>query len=166
MAEPNSGNIASRARKLAEPIAEGLGLTLWDVRFLKEGAHWYLRFWIDQPGGVDLDDCEAMSRAVDKPLDDADLIQQAYHLEVCSPGIERELTRDEHFAQYVGSKITVKITHPPQELVGVLEGYEGKKMNLLCEDGAAMLIDRKSCAWVKLWDGFEDDGEGFEGEEE
>jgi len=162
MAEPNTGNIAAKARKLGEPIAEGLGLTLWDVRFLKEGAHWYLRFWIDRPGGVDLDHCEAFSRAVDAPLDDADLIPQSYHLEVCSPGIERELTRDEHFAQYIGSRVTVKITHPPQEIVGVLMAYENKQLTVQPEQGEALTVERKKCAWVRLYDEFEEDENGEE----
>ena len=158
-------DIAARAKALAQPLAEQLGLTLWDVRFLKEGALWYLRFWIDKPGGcglrnfVTLDDCEAMSRAIDKPLDDADFIQQAYTLEVCSPGIERELTRDEHFAQYIGSRVTAKRTHPSQEIVGVLEGYENKQLTLRLDDGETLTIEKKACAWVKLWD-------DFEGEEE
>ena len=158
-------DIAARAKALAQPFAEQLGLTLWDVRFLKEGALWYLRFWIDKPGGVDLDDCEAMSRALDKPLDDADFIQQAYHLEVCSPGIERELTRDEHFAQYIGSRVTAKRTYPPQEIVGVLEAYENKQLTLKLENGETIAIEKKACAWVKLWDEFEEEDDG-EGEEE
>jgi len=159
MPDINSGNIAARAKALAQPLAERLGLTLWDVRFLKEGAQWYLRFWIDKPGGVTLDDCEAVSRAVDKPLDDADFIQQAYHLEVCSPGIERELTRDEHFAQFIGSKVTAKRTHPPQEIIGVLEGYESKRLTLRPENGDTLEIEKKACAWVKLYDDFEDEGD-------
>ena len=150
-------DIAARARALAQPLAGELGLTLWDVRFLKEGAQWYLRFWIDKPGGVTLDDCEAMSRALDKPMDDADFIQQAYSLEVCSPGIERELTRDEHFAQYIGSRVTAKRTYPPQEVVGVLEGYENKKLTLRLDSGEAVEMEKKACAWVKLWDGFEEE---------
>jgi len=162
---PNTGNIAARAKALAEPFAEQLGLTLWDVRFLKEGAHWYLRFWIDRPGGVSLDDCEAMSRAVDGPLDDADFIDQAYSLEVCSPGIERELTRDEHFAQYIGSKVQVKLTHPPQEIAANLQGYENKRISLLYEGGGSVVVDRKACAWVKLWDDFEIDEEDKEDDE-
>ena len=157
MAEPNTGNIAQRARKLGELFAAELGLTLWDVRFLKEGAHWYLRFWIDKPGGVDLDDCEAFSRAVDTPLDEADMIPQAYHLEVCSPGIERELTRDEHFAQYIGSRVTAKRTHPPQEIVGILEAYENKRLTLRLDNGGTLGIEKKACAWVKLYDDFEEE---------
>ena len=159
MAEVNSGNIAARAKRLAQPLAEAIGLTLWDVRFIKEGANWYLRFWIDKPGGVDLDDCEAMSRALDAPLDEADLIAQAYHLEVCSPGIERELTREEHFSQFVGSLVTVKISHPAEEVVGTLEGYEGKEITLRMEDGTTRTILRTKTTVVRLYDIFEDDGE-------
>ena len=151
---PNSGNIAARARQLAEPFAQELGLDLWDVRFLKEGVHWFLRFWIDKPGGVNLDDCEALSRAIDKPLDDANFIQQAYSLEVCSPGIERELVRDEHFAQFIGSKVIVKQTHPSREIVAELVGYENKQMTLKLDDGETLELAKKACAWVKLYDGF------------
>ena len=166
MADMNSGNIAARAKQLAQPLAEAIGLTLWDVRFLKEGANWYLRFWIDKPGGVDLDDCEAMSRALDEPLDDANLIVQAYHLEVCSPGIERELTREEHFSQFVGSLVTVKISHPAEEVVGTLEGHEGKGITLRLEDGTTRTILRTKTTVVRLYDVFEDDGEEEEFDEE
>lgn len=162
MPELSSGSIAARAKKLAEPIAAGLGLGLWDVRFIKEGANWYLRFWIDKPDGVDLDDCEAMSRALDKPLDDADLISQAYHLEVCSPGIERELTRDEHFAQYLGSAVQVRSQGAGgrmQDCVGVLERYEGKVITLKLEDGGVREIARTKTTTVRLWDGFEEEEE-------
>ncbi|MDR2686941.1 MAG: ribosome maturation factor RimP [Oscillospiraceae bacterium] len=152
-------DIAARAKALAQPLAGQLGLALWDVRFLKEGAQWYLRFWIDKPGGVDLDDCEAMSRALDKPLDDADFIPQSYHLEVCSPGVERELTRDEHFAQYIGERVTAKRTYPPQEIVGVLEGYADKRLTLRLDGGETLEIEKKACAWVKLYDTFEEEEE-------
>ena len=154
---PNTGNIAARTRQIAEPYAEQLGLTLWDVRFLKEGVHWFLRLWIDKPCGVNLDDCEALSRAIDKPLDDANFIAQAYSLEVCSPGIERELTRDEHFVQFLGSRVTVKVTHPSQEIIAELVGYENKTLVLKLDDGSTEELPKKSCAWVKLYDEFEDE---------
>jgi len=166
MADVNSGSIAARAKQLALPLAEALGLTLWDVRFLKEGASWYLRFWIDKPGGVDLDDCEAMSRALDEPLDEANLIAQAYHLEVCSPGIERELTREEHFGQFVGSLVTVKISHPAEEVLGTLEGYEGKEITLRLEDGTTRTILRTKTTVVRLYDVFEDNEDDDEFDEE
>ena len=92
-------------RRLAEPVAQELGLTLWDVRFVKEGASWYLRFMIDKPEGVSIDDCVAMSRRMNPILDEADPIAHAYCMEVMSPGVERELTRPEHFAACAGMPV-------------------------------------------------------------
>ncbi|MDR1928091.1 MAG: ribosome maturation factor RimP [Oscillospiraceae bacterium] len=149
----NPGGIAARARALAQPFAAQLGLTLWDVRFLKEGVNWYLRFWIDAPGGVGLEECEALSRAVDAPLDEADFIRQSYILEVCSPGIERELTREEHFQQYLGSEVTVRLVRPREgqrTLSGVLEVCEGGRLTLRLAQGDALSLEKKECASVRL----------------
>ena len=85
------------AARLAQPLLEELGLVLWDLRFEKEGSLWYLRYFIDKEEGVTIDDCERFSRAIDKRLDAADPIDQSYTLEVSSPGIERELTKDWHY---------------------------------------------------------------------
>ena len=158
-AAPNTGNIASRVRGLAQPYADALGLRLWDVRFLKEGVNWYLRLWIDKPGGVGLDDCEAMSRAVDGPLDEADFIGQFYFLEVCSPGIERELTREEHFAQYIGSRVRVRLQRPlegQRELLAALLAYDAGNLTLALEDGHDLVIHKKECASVRLVDDAEE----------
>lgn len=83
-----------------KPIIERLGLSLWDVRFVKEGAEYYLRVFIDSENGITIEDCENVSRAIDEPLDIADPISQSYCLEVSSPGVERELRTDEHFAAF------------------------------------------------------------------
>lgn len=80
-------NTTDTAARLAQPLLEELGLTLWDLRFEKEGSLWYLRYFIDKEGGVTIDDCEQFSRAVEKKLDAADPISQSYTLEVSSPGI-------------------------------------------------------------------------------
>ena len=93
-------NTVAVCTRLARPVAEELGLQLWDVRFVKEGADWYLRFFIDREGGVTINDCEEMSRRLDKLLDEADPIACSYCLEVSSPGVERELIRPEHFEQF------------------------------------------------------------------
>ena len=85
------GNVVSRVQALCAPIAADLGLSLWDVRFVKEGTQHYLRVFIDKDGGVSMDDCVAMSRALQEPLDREDPIKEAYTLEVSSPGIERGL---------------------------------------------------------------------------
>ncbi len=93
----------SVVEELAVPIAADLGLRIWDVRYLKEGSQWFLRVFIDKDGGVDINDCENMSRALDAPLDELDPIAGEYILEVSSPGIERELIRPEHFMQFIGA---------------------------------------------------------------
>ncbi len=157
---PNSGNIAQRVRSLAQPYADALGLRLWDVRFLKEGVNWYLRLWIDKSGGVGLEDCEAMSRAIDTPLDEADFIQQFYFLEVCSPGIERELTREEHFAQYIGSRVRVRPQRPiegQREFFAALLAFEAGNITLGLEDGGELVIGKKECSSVRLAEAAQDE---------
>ena len=90
-----------KVRELAQPIADELGFFLWDVRFEKEGATWYLRVLIDKDGGIDMDDCEAFTRPMNKVLDEADPISQSYVLECGSPGLGRELRRPEHFELWI-----------------------------------------------------------------
>ena len=109
------GNTVAQVWELAKPLAEELGLTLWDVRFVKEGAQWYLRIFIDKEDGVGIDDCVAMSHAIDKPLDELDPISQAYCLEVCSPGIDRELVRPEHFEAFMGAPVRVRLIRPMED---------------------------------------------------
>ena len=105
-------NTVTAVWEIVEPYAKELGLEIWDVRFLKEGASWYLRIFIDKDGGVGIDDCVNLSHAIDKPLDESDPIEQAYYLEVSSPGIERDLVRPEHFEAYIGEKVKVKMIRP------------------------------------------------------
>ena len=107
MPKGKGGNVVQAVWQIAEPIARELGLEIWDIRFLKEGADWFLRIFIDKEGGIDISDCENMSRAIDKPLDEADPIEQSYCLEVSSPGVERDLVRPEHFERYKGADIKV-----------------------------------------------------------
>ena len=123
-----SGKTIDRGWALAEPVAKDLGLCLWDVRFVKEGASWYLRIYIDKTEGIHIEDCEAMSRAIDPLLDESDFISQSYYLEVCSPGLGRELHRPEHFDRFMGEEIRVKLIRPlngKKEFTGVLSGYDG-----------------------------------------
>lgn len=133
------GNTTALIRKLAEPIAGELGLKIWDIRFLKEGADWFLRIFIDKESGVNIEDCEAMSRAINSPLDELDPIEQSYYLEVCSPGLNRALTRDEHFEQFAGSPVTVRLIRPlpdgRKELKAILEGYSDGMLQLSTEEG-------------------------------
>ena len=143
MAKGKGGNTVAAVWEIAEPIAEELGLVIWDIRFVKEGADWFLRIFIDKDGGVGITDCENMSRAIDKPLDDADPIEQSYCLEVSSPGIERTLRKKEHFAVCAGEKVEVRLFAPDangkKSYVGVLGASDdaGIKLDV---DGEEMTL--------------------------
>ncbi len=155
MAKGKGGNVVNAVWELAEPIAKDLGLEIWDVRFLKEGADWILRIFIDKEEGIDIEDCVNMTHAIDKPLDELDPIDQSYSLEVSSPGVERDLTRPEHFEKYKGANIKVKLIRPvdgQREFNGVLEDSDGKLFVLRLENGSAMEIDKKETSYIKLDD--------------
>ena len=102
-------SVAERVFALVKETVEAQGVKLWDVRFVKEGASWYLRVIIDSENGISIDDCTNVHHAIDPVLDEADPIDKSYYLEVCSPGLERELTRDEHFEALVGEKIKIRL---------------------------------------------------------
>lgn len=149
------GNTVNTVWQLAEPYAKQLGLEIWDVRFEKEGADWFLRIFIDKEGGVSINDCVDMTHAIDKPLDDADPIEQSYCLEVSSPGVERELRRDEHFLKFIGQPVMVKLIRPlenKREYNGILESYENGSFELRLEDGTGLMINKKETSYVKLDD--------------
>ncbi|QEY35140.1 ribosome maturation factor RimP [Caproiciproducens galactitolivorans] len=148
------GNTVDVVWKLAAPIAAGLGLTIWDVRFVKEGAGWFLRIFIDKEGGVGIEDCEAMSRAIDDPLDQLDPIDQSYCLEVSSPGMERELVREEHFWAFLGAKVRAKLFHPLEdgrrELIGTLRDFQEGTIILETEKGETVSLAQKDASSVRL----------------
>lgn len=151
------GGTTSVVRKIAESIAQNLGLSVWDVRYVKEGAQWYLRVTIDKEGGVGIDDCEKMSRALDAPLDEKDPCPNAYILEVSSPGIERELTREEHFQQFIGADIMVKMIRPidgiGKEFKGVLTSADKQTVTITDHSGEnEITINKKDAAYIKLDD--------------
>lgn len=153
--KPKKGNTESVVRALAEPVAEELGLRIWDVRFVKEGAVWYLRIDIDKDGGVLITDCENMSRAIDPILDEADPISQSYYLEVSSPGLGRILSRQEHFEQMMGEQVRVHLIRPDQtgtrDFTGVLFGYDNGNVTIEA-DGEKRLFEKAEISSVKLND--------------
>ncbi len=108
----NAKNIASRVRELAEPLADELGIWVWDVEFVKEGARKVLRITVDSEEGIGIDDCEKLHRAIDPLLDEADLIEEQYYLEVSSPGVERELKTDIHIEACEGWDVEVRLYAP------------------------------------------------------
>lgn len=148
-------NTVALVWELAEPLAQELGLKIWDVRFLKEGADWYLRIFIDKEGGVSIDDCVDMTHAINGPLDESDPIEQAYFLEVSSPGVERDLVRDEHFTAYVGEKIKVKMIRPVEgkrEFSGILEDYNDGNITIRMSDESGFTFTKKEASWIKADD--------------
>lgn len=142
-----------RVWDLAAPVAETLGLSVWDVRFVKEGASWYLRIFIDKPDGIGIEDCEAMSRTIDPLLDEADFISHAYYLEVSSPGLGRELTRPEHYERFTGQEVRVRLIRPVEgkkEYTGVLTNFDG---NISLEiDGDKLTLEKGNISHVNLND--------------
>jgi ribosome maturation factor RimP len=157
MAKSKGGVTVAKVWELCEPIVEGLGLQLWDVRYVKEGADWFLRIFIDKLEGVDITDCEKVSRAINEPLDELDPIENSYCLEVCSPGIERELIRDEHFEQFIGADIMVKMHRPidgvGKDFAGVLTDYNDGEVTITDHSGENQVtISKKDAVWIKLDD--------------
>ena len=121
-------NVADRVYDLIESAVNSADVRLWDVQFLKEGASYYLRVFIDKDGGVCIDDCTCVSHLIDPIIDDADPIDKAYYLEVCSSGLERTLSREWHFKSSLGKKIKVKLYKAyggSKELHGTLKDYDG-----------------------------------------
>lgn len=143
---------AKVAALIKEPI-ESLGLRLWTVKFVKEGASWYLRVYIDSDNGVGIDECVEVSHLIDPIIDEADPISIGYYLEVCSPGLERELSEPEHFEKFLGSDVKVKLIRPKdnkREFTGKLLGYDGN-VKLLC-DGEEMEFLKAELVNVRLND--------------
>ena len=157
MANSKGKNTVTIVEELALPIAASLGLRIWDVRYVKEGSQWFLRIFIDKDGGVDINDCERMSRALDDPLDEADPIAGEYILEVSSPGVERELIRPEHFEAFIGADIMVKMIRPLEgigkEFKGVLSDYDDGMVTVTDYSGEnTVTINKKDAAYIKLDD--------------
>ena len=164
-AKQKGGNTVSMARKLAEPYAKELGLQLWDVLFLKEGASWILRFIIDREEGVGIEDCEALSRAIDGPLDEADFIEQSYFLEVSSPGLGRELKKPHHFAAMQGREVIVHLVRPrdgQRDFIGSLIGLVEHDVVIEDDTGESLHFPKSEIAWVKLNDEITGDDPDFE----
>ena len=151
-------NTVAVVTQLAEPVAEKMGLTIWDVRFEKEGSSWFLRIFIDKDSGLTMGECEAFTREMNTLLDEADPIEQSYYLEIGSPGVERELTRDWHFQKYLGSEESVRLIRPVdgvRDFTGVLTGYGDEGITIELEGDLAMTFTRQEAAYVRLVDNFD-----------
>lgn len=144
--------ITDKVTELARPVVEEEGCTLWDVEYVREAGSWYLRVFIDKEGGVDIMDCERISRRLDPILDEADPISDSYTFEVGSAGIERELKRPSDFEQFMGHEVEVRLYQPidgSKVFVGKLSGYENGDVSV--EVGkTSMRFMKSQLALVKL----------------
>jgi len=139
--------------ELALPFVEAQGCSLWDVEYVKEAGVWYLRLYIDKPGGVSIDDCEAVSRPVSDKLDEADPIQGSYTFEVSSAGADRALKKPEHFAAFLNSEVEVKLYRPQEgrkSWVGELAAYADGDVTLRTPQGERTFL-KKDVAQVRLY---------------
>ena len=128
------------------------GCSLWDVEYVREGGEWFLRLYIDKDGGVDIDDCEAVSRAVDPVLDEKDPIPESYRFEVCSAGLERVLKRPSDFERFLGEPVLVKLYRPKdgrKEFPGVLKGYKDGDVTISA-GGQEITFEKAEVALVRL----------------
>ena len=136
----------------ARPIVEAHGCSLWDVEYVREGDQRFLRLYLDKDGGVDITDCEAISRAVDPILDEKDPIPESYTFEVCSAGLERALKRPSDFERFLGSTITVKLYRPRnglKEIPCTLTGYEDGRITVL-SGKETITFEKSEVALVRL----------------
>lgn len=144
--------ITDKVTELAKPIVEQEGCSLWDVEYVREAGTWYLRLYIDKVGGVDIADCERISRRLDPVLDEADPIPESYVFEVGSAGIERELKRPSDFESFLGSDVEVRLYQPvdgQKSFVGTLIGYDDGTTEIEC-CGKHFRFNKQQTAQVRL----------------
>lgn len=140
-------NVAATVTELVSDTVKANGCELWDVEYVKEGADWHLRITIDREGGVGIDDCERVHRAIDPILDEADPIEGFYYLEVSSPGIERELKTDLHLSVSVGTLCEARLFAPlngTKSVQGRLTAYDSESVTLTPDGGEAVTLPRKA----------------------
>lgn len=166
MAGKKGGNTVAKVYDIAKPIADSLGLKIWDVTFEKEGAMWFLKVLIDKiDGALDMDDCEAMTRPLSKALDEADPIEQNYMLEVGSPGLGRDLKKPEHFEEFLECPVRIRYireTDGQKEFIAILKGYDKDSIFVITEEGDKEIAISET-AFIRLFD--DDDDELFADED-
>ena len=145
-------SIEERVENLIKKEVEDLGYELYDVQYAKEGKDYYLRIFIDNEKGIDLNDCEKVSDSINPILDTADYIKEMYFLEVSSPGIERTLRKEEHLKKAIEKEVEIKLFKPikkKKEFVGILEKYDENYIFLKIEENQIQ-IERKNISLMKL----------------
>lgn len=146
--------VADVIRPLVLPITEEFGLILWDVEFVKEGSEYFLRVYIDkEEGGVGIDDCEKVSRALDPVLDEADPISQSYHLEICSAGLIRDLKTTDQIRRFLGNEAEVRLYKGegslPKKFSARLDGVSEDTLTVTV-GGDSFTLERKLISKIKI----------------
>ena len=142
-----------QTEELLMPLVDAHGFELVDVEYVKEGGAWYLRAYIDKPGGIAVDDCEVISRALSDLLDEHDFIEDSYILEVSSPGLGRPLKKEKDFVRSQGELVEVRTYRAIQhqkEFTGILNAWDKGTVTLLMEDGTEMKFAREDIALIRL----------------
>lgn len=143
--------IIARTEELVTPIIQDNNFELVDVEYVKEGADWHLQIFADKEGGINIDDCVFISRALEKKLDEEDFIQDAYILEVSSPGLGRPLKKNKDFDRNIGKKVELKLfkaVNKQKEFEGILRAYDDDTVTLM-EDGEEKTYNRKDIALIR-----------------
>ncbi|MCI8358366.1 MAG: ribosome maturation factor RimP [Lachnospiraceae bacterium] len=146
------GNYEAETERLLAPIAQRCGVEIYDIEYVKEGSDWYLRAYIDKPEGVNINDCENVSRALSDELDREDFIEDAYILEVSSPGLGRTLKKDKHLAKSIGEEVEIKTYKPiekQKEFQGVLKAFDTETVTIETEN-AEKIFARNEIALIRL----------------
>ena len=141
-----------QTEELLEPIVAEQGFELVDVEYVKEGSNWYLRAYIDKEGGISVDDCEVVSRAFSDKLDEEDFIDDAYIMEVSSPGLGRPLKKEKDYKRSMGKELeirTYRAINREKEFYGILKSYDENSVTIENEDGSETDIDRVNVSLVR-----------------
>ena len=145
-------NIEEKVEKLVEPIIEKIGYELYDVEYSKEGKNYFLRIFIDNEKGIDLNDCEKVNDAITDVLDEKNYIKEQYFLEVSSPGVERILRKDKHLKQNIGEQVNIKLfkkdENGQKEYIGKLKEFDDLKV-IIKQNENEIQIERKNISQIK-----------------
>lgn len=142
-----------KAEALALPVVENFGFELVDVEYVKEGGTWYLRLYIDKEGGITINDCETVSRLFSEKLDEEDFIQDAYVMEVSSPGLGRPLKKEKDFRRSMGKELEIRTYRPidkQKEFYGILSAYDDNSVTIMLDSQETMVFQRTDIALIRL----------------
>lgn len=144
----------AKAEKMLTPIVEGRGFELVDVEYVKEAGTWYLRGYIDKPGGITVNDCEDVSREFSDKLDEDDFIEDSYIMEISSPGLDRPLKKEKDFIRSMGKLVEIRTYRPidkQKEFCGILTAYDNNTVTIEEDEDSLRTFDKKEIALIRLY---------------